>query len=72
MDDLVRVTVAPNEAEAEVICGLLRSEGIPCYRRQTDMAQAAFEGWTPNAGWQEIVVRARDLQHARDVLAATN
>jgi Putative prokaryotic signal transducing protein len=71
-DDLIRVTAAPNEVAAEVICGRLRSEGIACYYRQADMAQAAYEGSVPSAGWQEIVVAAKDLQRARDILAAAS
>ena len=72
MDDLVRVAVAPNEAEAEVICGLLRSEGIKCFYRQTDMAQAVYEGSVPSAGWQEVVVVAGDAERAREILAAAS
>jgi Putative prokaryotic signal transducing protein len=41
----VVVTVAPNEVDAEIICGLLRSNGISCYHRKTDAA-----GWGGGAG----------------------
>jgi hypothetical protein len=68
MDDPVRVTITPNEAAAEIVCGLLRSEGIECYHRQTNVGAGAFDGMP--GGSQEVVVAARDLEHAREVLAA--
>jgi hypothetical protein len=68
VDDVVRVTVAPNETEAEIICGLLRSEGIECSYRQTNVGAGAFDGMP--GGSQEVVVPASDLERARQVLAA--
>jgi hypothetical protein len=68
VDDFVAVTVAPNETEAEIICGLLRSEGIECSYRQTNVGAGAFDGMP--GGSQEVVVAARDLERAREVLAA--
>jgi hypothetical protein len=72
MEDLRRVAVAPNEAEAEVICGLLRTDGIKCFYRQTDIAQAVYEGSVPSAGWQEVVVATEDAARAREILAAAS
>jgi hypothetical protein len=68
VDDFVAVTVAPNETEAEIICGLLRSEGIECSYRQTNVGAGAFDGMP--GGSQEVVVAADDLQRAHEVLAA--
>jgi len=68
VDDFVVVTVAPNETEAEIICGLLRSEGIECSYRQTNVGAGAFDGMP--GGSQEVVVAIRDLDRAREVLTA--
>jgi hypothetical protein len=68
VEEVVPVTVVPNETEAEVICGLLRSEGIECSYRQTNVGAGAFDGMP--GGSQEVVVPARDLERAREVLAA--
>ena len=38
-----RLTVVRDEIEAETICGLLRTEGIACDHRQTDMGAGAWE-----------------------------
>ena len=40
---VVRLTVVSNELEAEVVCGLLRSNGIRCNHRRTDMAAPIAE-----------------------------
>jgi hypothetical protein len=38
----VVVAVVANEVEAEIACGLLRTEGIRCFHRLTDIAAAGF------------------------------
>ena len=53
--------------EAEVICGLLRSAGIPCNHRQTDLGIGAFEALA-NAGPREVLVAADDLEAAREII----
>jgi len=65
MDFGVRLTVV-DAMEAEVICGLLRSAGIRCNHRQTDLAVGAFEALA-NAGPREVLVSADDLDAAREV-----
>ena len=65
-DVLKVLDVVATEQEAEVICGLLRSAGIACLTRQTNVGAGASDGLTV-AGPYEVVVRAEDLEAARDV-----
>ena len=65
-DVLVVLDVVATEQEAEVICGLLRSAGIACLTRQTNVGAGASDGLTV-AGPYEVVVRAEDLEAAREV-----
>jgi len=56
----VRVTLVPNEFEGNLVCALLRAEGIDCFARQTGLA-----------GPHEVVaVHDEDLERAREVVAA--
>jgi hypothetical protein len=66
-DDAVRLTTVPGEAEAEALCGLLRSEGIECAHRQTPEEDSPFEGIATD-GMREILVHARDLDRARELI----
>ena len=66
--DEVVVTVVSGESEADVVCGLLRSAGIECAYRETEAIDSLLEEFTP-AGPREIVVRASDLDAARELLA---
>ena len=66
-DGLVVVDVVATEQEAEVICGLLRSAGIECHPRQTDVGAGASDGLSV-AGPYEVVVRAEDVESAREVI----
>ena len=65
-DELVVLDVVATEQEAEVIGGLLRSAGIACLTRQTNVGAGASDGLTV-AGRYEIVVRAKDVESAREV-----
>jgi hypothetical protein len=69
-DGLVVVEVFGTEQEAEVVCGLLRSAGIECLTRQTNVGAGASEGLTV-VGPYEVVVRAEDLEAAREVVRGT-
>ncbi len=69
-DDSVRVATVPGEAEAEALCGLLRSEGLECAYRQTPEDDSAFEG-IGGDGIQEILVHETDLERAREILGVT-
>ena len=66
---MVRVpaTVVPNELEAELACSLLRSVGIDCGYRQTNVAAGGLEGL--RGGWQGILVDPGEVAAAREVLA---
>ena len=68
MDEGVRLTTVPGEAEAEALCGLLRSEGIECAHRQTAEEDSAFEGIATD-GMREILVHEADLERARELIA---
>ncbi len=66
-DVLKVLDVVATEQEAEVICGLLRSAGIECLTRQTNLGAGASDGMTVT-GPYEVVVRAEDLEAAREVV----
>ena len=66
----VVLMVVSDEPEAEVVCGLLRSNGIDCAYRDTEAIDSPLEDFTA-AGAREILVRTADLEAARTVLAAT-
>jgi putative signal transducing protein len=69
-DGLVVVGVFGTEQEAEVVCGLLRSAGIECLIRQTNIGAGASDGLTV-VGPYEVVVHAEDLEAAREVVRGT-
>jgi len=64
----VRLTVVPDEGAAEALVGLLRSEGIECFYRDTDVSAAGIFGGSTFGGWREIVVAEDDLERARKLL----
>jgi hypothetical protein len=72
MGEVVRLTVVPNEGEAEMICGLLRTERIACDHRVTDVSSWANRGPSQFWGWREILVGTEDLGRARELLAAAD
>jgi putative signal transducing protein len=63
----VRLTVVGDGMEAEAICGLLRTEGIACHHRQTDMGAGAWEA-TGTGGPREILVAPSDLERAQELI----
>lgn len=67
-DDLAVLDVVQNEAEAELLCSLLRSAGIPAMQRLTTMGGGAADGFPTGGGPREILVRAEQLERARDTL----
>src|SRR3954466_14788743 len=68
MAEPVRVTTVPGEPEAEVLCGLLRANGIKCAYRPTDEPDSAFEGFGGEGGARETRVAAGDLEAAKALL----
>ena len=67
MEELVVVDVVGSEPEAELLCSLLRSAGIECTRRQTNLGAGASDGLSIS-GPHEVVVRSEDAAAAREVL----
>jgi hypothetical protein len=67
--DAVTLTYVGDEMEAEMLCGLLRTNGIDCSYRRSDMgAGAAYGGGSSIAGPTEVLVHERDLAEARKLL----
>ena len=70
MEEPVRVTIAPNEVAADVVCTFLRAEGIRCNHRVTNIGAGGWDG-VPNAGGaREVLVDPADLDAAREALAS--
>jgi Putative prokaryotic signal transducing protein len=67
VDEFVVADVVATEPEAEVLSGLLRSAGIGSTTRQTNFGAGASDGM-PTGGPYEVIVRAEDLDAAREVL----
>jgi putative signal transducing protein len=63
----VVLTVVASEPEAEIVCGLLRSNGIDCAFRDTEEIDSPLEDFTA-AGRQEILVREADFEDAKSLL----
>jgi Putative prokaryotic signal transducing protein len=69
VSELVRVTIAGSEPEADALRGLLATEGIESIQRPTDVAAGALDGWAAG-GAREILVRAEDLEAARELIGS--
>jgi hypothetical protein len=67
--ELVHLTVVHNEPEAELLCGLLRSEGIECEHRPTNFGVGTMDGLS--GGAREVVVAEEGLEQAQEILAAS-
>jgi hypothetical protein len=67
MSELARLTVAANEAEAELVRSLLRSDGIESELRTTDYGVGATDA-LGSFGPREVLVRAEDLDRARELI----
>jgi Putative prokaryotic signal transducing protein len=66
----VVLTVVSSGPEADVVCGLLRSAGIDCAYRDTEAIDSSLEEFIAD-GPREILVRASDLDAARELLPST-
>jgi hypothetical protein len=67
--DLARLTIVPNEPEAELIRSLLRTEGIESIQRKTDFGVGTTDASAVGSGAREILVRPGDLDAARALIA---
>jgi Putative prokaryotic signal transducing protein len=67
--ELARLTVVANEAEAELIRSLLRTEGIESTQRKTDYGAGATDA-LGSGGAHEVLVRASDLEAAQALIAS--
>ena len=61
-----RLTVVSTQGEADIICGLLRANGIRCGARSLNAE--TFAGGPGD--WHEILVPPSELEPARELLAA--
>ena len=66
--ELVRLTVVSNELEAEQLRSLLRFEGMESIQRLTDFGSGTVDAGTSSYGAREVLVRAEDLERARELL----
>lgn len=71
MAEIVRLTVVPDEGAAEILCGLLRSEGIRCMQRVSNVGAGAADAAWAFGGWREILVDRDDAGRASELLAAS-
>ena len=69
MADVVRLTIVPNEPAADLLCALLREEGIACSHQVTDVGAGALDGVAP-IGSRAVFVAAADLERARELAEA--
>ena len=67
MDDWIAVEVAGSEAEAELLCSVLRGAGIECLPRLTNSGAGAGDG-LGTLGAHDIMVSPQDAQDAREIL----
>jgi Putative prokaryotic signal transducing protein len=67
MEETVVVKVVDDEPEAQIVCGLLRSNGIECGYRDTEQIESSLEDFTAS-GPREIFVHASDLETAQALL----
>jgi putative signal transducing protein len=67
--ELVPLTIVRNEVEAELLCALLRTEGIECDHHSTNFGVGSMDGLP--GGAREVVVDERSLARAQEILAAS-
>jgi hypothetical protein len=63
----VVVKVVSGEPEAQIVCGLLRANGIDCGYRDTEAIDSPLEDFQ-SAGQREILVRPADVETAKALL----
>ncbi len=65
---LVRLTIVGSALEAEMLCGELRTNGIACEYRSTNLATGIGDGLPGHAGPREVLVDENDQERARELL----
>ena len=65
---LVRLTIVPNEIEAEQIRSLLGLEGIEAMHRITNFGSGSIDAGTSMAGAREVLVDEENLETARALI----
>jgi Putative prokaryotic signal transducing protein len=70
-ENVVRLTIVGSEPEADLLCDLLRSEGIECMHRVTDVGAGALDG-VAAIGSREVLVHEGDLERARELAEAAD
>jgi hypothetical protein len=70
VDNTVRLTVVPDEGEAEILCRMLRGEGIRCAHYRTNASSGGSDASASFGGWREVVVLESDLEQATALLTA--
>lgn len=68
---LVTLTVVPNEPEAEMVCGMLRANGITCTYDTTNLAAGMADASAAMGGPREILVESGQLEAARQLLRSS-
>ena len=68
MAELALLQVVGSEPEAEVVIGLLRSEGIQAMARTSNYAVGISDAASSGAGPREILVHEENLERARRIL----
>jgi Putative prokaryotic signal transducing protein len=56
-----------DEIEAEIVCSLLRENGIPCFYKRTDFSAGSFDRGPGMGGGREIWVNEEDVPRAREL-----
>jgi hypothetical protein len=67
VDDWVVVEVASSEAEAELLCSVLRGSAIDCLTQVTNSGAGAGDG-LGTVGAHDIMVSPQDAQDASEIL----
>ena len=65
METPVHLTAVGSQAEADILCSLLRENGIRCGDRPADVA---IQGVGGSGGWREVLVSEDQLEAARELL----
>lgn len=71
LDDLVSLTVVPNEYAADEIQSFLSTAGIDSVQRKTNLAVGMGDASQSAFGPRQILVKPGDLDAARELLEET-